>query len=91
MFLNIPNSSSVDFSNISTVVNFLKDLLISLWESIKFIFDFFVHVFDPTYYMSIFQYLPSPFSSILTSLVGLVLAIVLIKLISMLWSVVKVW
>lgn len=87
--MNYPNPSSV--TNIPTFLVFLKDLFISMWGSIKFLFEFFIHIFDPTYYMSIFSYLPSPFSVILISLVSLVLTIVFIKLVSMLWSIIKVW
>ena len=87
--MNFPNPDSV--VSIPTFIEFMKDLILAMWGSIKFVFNFFIHIFDPTYYMYIFSFLPSPFNVVLVSLVSLVLTIIFIKLISMLWSVIKVW
>lgn len=85
----MPNPSSV--VDIPTFLEFVKDLFLELVDSIKFLFEFLFSIFDPTYYSSIFNYLPSPFSNILMSLVSVVLMIVLVKFISFLWSIIKVW
>lgn len=85
----MPNPSSV--VDIPTFLEFVKDLFLELVDSIKFLFEFLFSIFDPTYYSSIFSYLPSPFSNILMSLVSVVLMIVLVKFISFLWSIIKVW
>lgn len=85
----MPDPSSV--VDIPTFLEFVKDLFLELISSIKFLFEFMFNVFDPTYYSDIFSYLPSPFSSILVSLVSVVLMIVLVKFISFLWSIIKVW
>ena len=85
----MPNPSSV--VDIPSFLEFVKDLFLELVDSIKFLFEFLFNIFDPTYYSSIFSYLPSPFSTILMSLVSVVLMIVLVKFISFLWSIIKVW
>lgn len=85
----MPNPSSI--VDIPTFLEFIKDLFLELVGSIKFLFEFLFSIFDTSYYSSIFSYLPSPFSSILISLVSVVLMIVLVKFISFLWSIIKVW
>lgn len=85
----MPNPSSV--VDIPSFLVFVKDLFLSLVDSIKFLFEFLFSVFDPTYYSEIFSFLPSPFNTILISLVSVVLMIVLVKFISFLWSIIKVW
>lgn len=85
----MPNPSSI--VDIPSFLEFVKDLFLELVGSIKFLLEFLFSIFDPTYYSSIFSYLPSPFSTILMSLVSVVLMIVLVKFISFLWSIVKFW
>lgn len=85
----MPNPDSV--VDIPTFLEFVKELFLELVDSIKFLFEFLFNIFDPTYYANIFSYLPSPFSNILVSLVSVVLMIVLVKFISFLWSIIKVW
>lgn len=85
----MPNPSSV--VDIPTFLEFVKDLFLELVDSIKFLFEFLFSIFDPTYYSSIFSYLPSPFSNILISLVSVVLMIVVIKFLGYLVKLISIF
>lgn len=85
----MPNPSSV--VDIPTFLEFVKDLFLELINSIKFLFEFLFSIFDPTYYSSIFSYLPSPFSNILMSLVSVVLMIVVIKFLGYLVKLISIF
>ena len=85
----MPNPSSV--VDIPTFLEFVKDLFLELVDSIKFLFEFLFSIFDPTYYSSIFSYLPSPFSNILMSLVSVVLMIVVVKFLGYLVKLISIF
>ena len=85
----MPNPSLV--VDIPTFLEFVKDLFLELVDSIKFLFEFLFSIFDPTYYSSIFSYLPSPFSNILMSLVSVVLMIVVVKFLGYLVKLISIF
>lgn len=72
------NISSV--TDISSLLTFILDFFESIIETIKSMWVFITSLFNPAYYTNIFGHLPHPFGSILITLVGFLVVLLLMKL-----------
>lgn len=77
----MPNISEV--TDISSFLLFLSNFIESILSSIKVLWNFIITLFNPSYYTDIFEFLPSPFDSILLSFIGFLVVLLLLKLVGL--------
>lgn len=83
----MPDISSV--TGISSFIDFIGSFFIYVLHIIKTMWLFVINLFNPKYYYDIFSHLPHPFSTILSTLIGFICILLLLKLLSVILSSIK--
>lgn len=83
----MPDISNV--TGISSFIDFVGDLFISFIDVIKSMWKFVINLFNPKYYYDIFSHLPHPFGTILSTLIGFICVLLLMRLIERILKTVK--